>query len=200
MNNKIVVAAVALASAGLASICCIGPLILTGLGLGSLGLAAGLTQYRPLFLVVTGLVLAVGFYRAYRKRSVACADGSCELHSGGRAMKAGLWAITALALAVAAFPSWSARALRAGPASVPAGARMISLKVSGMDCAACTVAIKKSVEKVPGVYSASVDFDSQRATVATDGNADSQAVLMAVAAAGYKAEVLGGGGHGKPRS
>ncbi|MBI3296638.1 MAG: heavy-metal-associated domain-containing protein [Elusimicrobia bacterium] len=69
-----------------------------------------------------------------------------------------------------------------------------------MDCAACTSAIKKSVEKVPGVYSASVDFDAQRALVATDGKADSQAVLKAVAVAGYRAEILDGGGHGKPRS
>jgi len=200
MNNKIVVGAVALASAGLASICCVGPVVLTGLGLGSLGLAAGLTQYRPLFLVLTGLVLAAGFYLAYRKRSVDCADGTCELRSGSRAMKAGLWAITVMALAVATFPDWSARVLDDGPAAVPAGARMISLKVSGMDCAACTGAIEKSVEKVPGVYSASVDFDSRRAAVATDGKADPQAVLMAVAAAGYKAEILEGGGDGKPRS
>lgn len=200
MNNKIVVGAVALASAGLASICCIGPLIVTGLGLGSLGLAAGLTQYRPLFLALTGLVLAAGFYLAYRKRPTTCADGSCELRSGSRIVKAALWTITALTLGVATFPNWSAWVLNGGSAAVPASAQMISLRVSGMDCAACTAAIKKSVEKVPGVYSASVDFDSQQATVATDGKADPQAVLKAVAAAGYKAEILDGGAHGKPRS
>ena len=84
MNNRIAVGIAALASAGLASICCIGPLALTGLGLGGLGLAAGLTQYRPLFLALTALVLAVGFHLAYRKREVPCADGSCELRSGSR--------------------------------------------------------------------------------------------------------------------
>lgn len=200
MNNRVVVAAVALASAGLASVCCIGPLVLTGLGLGGLGLAAGLTQYRPLFVALTGLVLAAGFYLAYRKRPAACADGSCELRSGSRTVKAGLWAMTALTVAVATFPDWSARVLDSGSAAPPAGAEMISLRISGMDCAACTGAIKKSVEKVPGVYSASVDFDSRRAMIATDGKADPRAVLMAVAAAGYKAEILDGGAHGKPRS
>ncbi|MBI5594678.1 MAG: heavy-metal-associated domain-containing protein [Elusimicrobia bacterium] len=200
MNNKVVVGAAALASAGLASICCIGPVVLTGLGLGSLGLAAGLTRYRPLFLGLTGLVLAAGFYLAYRKRTAVCADGSCELRSGSRTMKAGLWAITALAMAAATFPSWSARVLNGGSAAAPADALLISLKVSGMDCAACTAVIRKSVEKVPGVYSASVDFDGQRALVSTDGKADPQAVLTAVAAAGYKAEILDGGSHGKPRS
>ena len=105
MNNKIVVGAVALVSAGLASVCCIGPVIVTGLGLGSLGLAAGLTQYRPLFLALTGLVLAAGFYLAYRKRPATCADGSCELRSGSRTVKAALWAITAMTLGVATFPN-----------------------------------------------------------------------------------------------
>lgn len=190
MNNRVVVAAAALASAGLASVCCIGPLILTGLGLGSLGLAAGLTQYRLLFLALTGLVLAAGFYLAYRKRPVVCADGDCELRSGSRTVKAALWSVTAVTLAVATFPNWSARLLARGPVAVPAGAKSISLKVSGMDCAACTAAITKSVQKVPGVYSTSVDFDSQKATVVTNGKADLQAVLKAVAAAGYQAEIL----------
>ncbi|MBI4370791.1 MAG: cation transporter [Elusimicrobia bacterium] len=200
MNNRVIVGAVALASAGLASICCIGPLIMTGLGLGSLGLAAGLTRYRPLFLALTGLVLAAGFYLAYRKRAVACADGNCELRSGNRTVKATLWAVTVMTLGVATFPNWSAWLLNRGSVAVAADAQVISLRISGMDCAACAAAIKKSVEKVPGVTSASVDFDSQRARVATDGKADPQAVLEAVAAAGYKAEILEGGAHGKPRS
>lgn len=199
MNNKII-GVVALASAGLASVCCIGPLVLTGLGLGSLGLAAGLTRYRLLFLVLTAMVLAAGFYLAYRKRPVACADGKCEMRSGSRTMKAALWTVTALAVVVATFPNWSAWVLTRGFVAVPVGAQTLSVKVSGMTCAACTVAIKKSVEKVPGVYSANVDLDDQRATVITDGKADPKAVLKAVATAGYKAEILDGGVHGKPRS
>lgn len=200
MNNRIAAAAVALASAGLASVCCIGPLVLTGLGLGGLGLAAGLTEYRPLFLALTGLVLAAGFYVTYRKRPTVCADGNCETRSAGRTMKTALWAITAVTVAVATFPDWSARVPARGPAAIPAGARTISLKVSGMDCAACTAAITKSVEKVPGVYSASVDFEGRKAIVVTNGKADPQAVLKAVAAAGYQAEILDGGGHGRPPS
>lgn len=199
MNNKAVGIA-ALISAGLASVCCIGPVIVTGLGLGSLGLAVGLTHYRPLFLALTGIILAVGFYLAYRKRSIPCADGSCEMRSGSRTMKAALWFVAVLAAAMATFPNWSAWILARKPGVAPAGFQTISLKVSGMDCAACTVAIQKSVEKVPGVHSASVDFDSQRATVITDGQADPRAVLKAVAVAGYKAEIADGGAHGKPRS
>lgn len=194
MDRKLV-GLVALASAGLASVCCLGPLVLTGLGLGSLGLAAGLTKYRPLFLTLTGVVLAVAFYLAYRKRSVVCADGACELRSGSRAAKAGAWTLAVLAAALATFPSWSGRLVSGGPAVIPADTQILSFNVSGMDCAACTVVIKQSVEKVPGVLSAEIDFPGQRAIVVSDGKADPGAVVRAVAAAGYKAEWLEGGGH-----
>lgn len=198
-KNKVVVGIAALASAALASVCCIGPLLLTGLGLGSLGLAAGLTRYRPAFLALTAFVLAVGFYLAYRRREMPCADGSCEVRSGSRTMKAALWGLTAVALATATFPSWSVLLLARGSAPVPAGAQTLTLKVSGMDCAACTVSIRQSLEKVPGVYSASVDFEAAQATVFTNGKVEPAAALEAVAAAGYKA-VVSGGRDGEPKS
>lgn len=194
MDKKFVGLA-ALATAGLASVCCLGPLLVTGLGLGSLGLAAGLTKYRSFFMALTGAILAVAFYLAYRKRSVACIDGSCELRSGSRAMKAGVWTVAALAAVMATFPNWSGRFVLSAPVSVPAGAQILSLKVSGMDCAACTAAIKKSVEKVPGVLAATIDFAGGQATIVSDGKAEPGAVIRAVEIVGYKAELVDGGGH-----
>ncbi|MDX6770166.1 MAG: mercuric transporter MerT family protein [Elusimicrobiota bacterium] len=193
--DKKLVGLTALASAGLASVCCLGPLVVTGLGLGSLGLAAGLIRYRPFFLTLTGVVLAVAFYLTYRKRSVACADGSCELRSGSRTMKTGVWIVAAFAAALATFPSWSGRLISVRSGAVPAGARVLSLRILGMDCEACTVAIKRSVEKVPGVLSAEIDFAGRLAAVVSDGRADPEAVIRAVSAAGYKAELLAGDGH-----
>lgn len=113
-------------------------------------------------------------------------------------MKAGLWLATVLAAAVATFPNWSACLFGGRHAAIPAGAQVLALKISGMDCAACTVEIQKSVEKVPGVSSAVVDYDSARATVVTNGKVDPQAVLAAVATTGYKAVPLDGGGDGRP--
>jgi copper chaperone CopZ len=199
-SNKVVVGLAALASAGLASVCCLAPLALTALGLSGVGLAAGLTRYRPVFLVLTAAVLAVGFYLAYRKRETPCADGSCEVSSGSRTMKAALWSVTALAAALATFPNWAVRVVGGGAAPVTAGAETLTLKISGMDCAACTVSIREALEKVPGVRSAGVDFESGQATVAASASLDPAAALDAVAAAGYKAELVAGAGHGKRRS
>lgn len=196
MNKKLLTMA-AIIPAAFASICCVGPIVLTGLGLGGLGLAAGLTQYRPFFLALTGLALALGFRLAYRRRLVACADGTCEYRSGSRTMKAALWAVTVAAAALATFPNWSAWIMARGSAVAPADAQTLTLKLSGMDCAACSVAIKKSVERVSGVYSTNVDFDRQQATVIVGPKADPGAVVKAVESAGYKATILDGGKHGK---
>jgi copper chaperone CopZ len=196
--NKRIMALSALGSAGLASICCIGPLVLAGLGVGGLGFAA-LSRYRPLFLALTGIILIIAFYFAYRKRSVSCADGSCKQRSGSPGVKAVLWVVAVLAVALAFFPYWPSLHSAGSRASAPAAAQTLLFKVSGMTCAACTVAIKKSVEKVPGVSSADIDFDRQLLKITTSPKTDPKAVLNAVASAGYKAELLTGGNNVTPR-
>ncbi|MBI5711727.1 MAG: mercuric transport protein [Candidatus Eisenbacteria bacterium] len=71
----------------LASACCIGPLLLGAVGLGSLGFAAALAPLRPWFLGLTVALLATGFWLAYRpQRGEACAaDGACARPPGRRA-------------------------------------------------------------------------------------------------------------------
>ncbi len=66
--------------AGLASLCCIGPLMAVGLGLGTFGAAALFEDLRPYLLIVTGALLVAGFYLTYRKQPAEqCADGSCAV-------------------------------------------------------------------------------------------------------------------------
>ena len=49
-------------AAGVASLCCIGPLAAVGLGLGSFGAAQFFEGLRPYLLGTTGLLLAGAFY------------------------------------------------------------------------------------------------------------------------------------------
>lgn len=185
---------VALVSASLASICCLGPLVLLGLGLGGAGLAASLTKYRPYFLGTTTILLGLAFYLTYRKGKVACADGSCELRSGSKTMKAALWMITAAAVGMATFPNWSPLLLSGPVAPVSANAELVSLTVSGMTCTACAVSIKKALKRLPGVEAALVNFDTAEAIVYVEpGKVSTSALLKAVQAAGsYTAEVKKG--------
>jgi mercuric ion transport protein len=98
----------ALVSALLASVCCAGPLVLAGLGLGGLGLAAGLATYRPLFIVLTVIFIGTGFYLAYRKRDVTCSDVNCQKVSANIGSKVFLWIMTAAVVALLSKPYWIA--------------------------------------------------------------------------------------------
>lgn len=97
----------ALVSASLASICCLGPVVLAGVGLGGASLAAGLVKYRPLFLGLTGAFLASAFYLTYRKRPIDCADGRCEWRAGSRSMKTALWIVAVLVAGLVTYPYWT---------------------------------------------------------------------------------------------
>jgi len=65
---------------------------------------------------------------------------------------------------------------------------MIKLKVEGMTCNHCVMAVKKALLKVPGVEKAEVLLDKGEAVV--EGQADPKALIRAVEEEGYRAEVL----------
>lgn len=62
---------------------------------------------------------------------------------------------------------------------------MTRLDVQGMTCGHCSAAVKRALEAVPGVESASVDLEAGSATVT--GSAPVDALLKAVADEGYSA-------------
>ncbi len=182
----------AVVTASLASVCCLGPIVLAGLGLGGVGLAAGLAKYRSFFIGVTSVLLGVAFYLTYRKRKTICEDGKCELRSGGRTMKIFLWGVAVTVLVLATFPNWSALLVAKPAPTVSFNARQVKLAISGMHCAACAINIEKSLNSVPGVKAASVDFDNSVAIVHTDpGKISEEAILRSVQAAGpYSAHFI----------
>lgn len=163
MKSKIA-AIGAIVSAALASVCCIGPLVFAALGLGSVGLAASLEQYRPYFLAAMAVFLGIGFLQVYRRQK-QCSVGDCRTEAGGSLMKKTLWGIAVAALGLATFPSWGPLLMHDSEQVISASAEKITLSVSGMDCAACTSGIEKSLKKVAGVEEASVDFDKGTATI-----------------------------------
>jgi copper chaperone len=65
---------------------------------------------------------------------------------------------------------------------------MLKLKVEGMTCNHCVMTVKKALSRVPGVERAEVSLERGEALV--EGNADPQALIQAVEAEGYRAEVL----------
>ncbi len=79
MENKSLTV-VSVITAGLASLCCIGPLVAVGLGLGAFGAAAFFESVRPYLLVVTVGLLGAAFYLTYRKKpEEKCEEGVCAV-------------------------------------------------------------------------------------------------------------------------
>lgn len=83
----------ALASGVAASLCCLGPVVFAALGLGSFGLAASIHKARPFLAASLVAFAGAGLYFAYRKREVACEDGTCRMESAGKGTKALLWVL-----------------------------------------------------------------------------------------------------------
>jgi len=73
--------------------------------------------------------------------------------------------------------------------SVPA--TTIELSIEGMTCASCVGRVEKALQAVPGVTDATVNLAAERARV--HGNVDPDALVAAVASAGYEARPIDAG-------
>lgn len=117
-NSATMVSIGALITALLASVCCVGPILLAALGVGvgatgllasATGILKGLLPYRPLFIGLTLLFLGVSFFMAYRNSSSSCrTEGLCTARSVKGANRKWLWVMAALAFVLILAPYWVA--------------------------------------------------------------------------------------------
>lgn len=180
-----------------ASSCCILPLLLGAASAGTVGLGAALAPYRPYLMALTALLLGAAFYGAYRPVRAACdADGNCSSETAAgakRLSRAVIWVVTLFTVGAMAYPEIAARrADEKAPASfaaaVPETAKTALFTVGKMTCADCTVSITKALTETPGVFEASVDFKTKRATVRYDPSRVNVATLYAaIEGTGYPA-------------
>lgn len=94
----------------IASSCCILPLVLLSLGISGtwIGSLTALEPYKPIFLAVTGLVLAAGFWHVYFKEKSVCEDESyCARPMSGVVIQSVLWIATVIALLSATINFWA---------------------------------------------------------------------------------------------
>jgi copper chaperone CopZ len=180
----------------LASICCIGPLVLGTLGLGSFGLAGAIAPLRPWLLSLTGILLAVAFFFAYRPlpKSVCGPDGVCAPAVSRRGQRVGLWIVTSLTIGMATFPQWSPMVFASGAPVRASNAhgttQLVTLDVQGMTCADCEGHIEREIGRISGVISADVDYAKASGVVQFADQVDVEAVTAAVERAGYRASNL----------
>ncbi len=89
-----------------ASLCCVGPLVLLGLGIGGTWIASltALEPYRPWFIVTTLVFLFLAFRRLYLVPAPCAPGEACAAPAARRNQRIVFWLITVVLAALLTFP------------------------------------------------------------------------------------------------
>ncbi len=175
-----------------ASACCWLPLLLLVFGVSAAGVSATFEKARPLFLGVTAVLLAAGFYLSYFRKEKCAPGTACEMPNAKlrRLNRTMLWVATVAVVGFALFPNYIGLLLGGGDTVAIAeegiGSEVI-LAIEGMTCEGCAVHIKKALLEVDGVKAANVSYGEKAAHVIVDtANPPTRDALgAAVEKAGY---------------
>lgn len=138
-----------------ASICCIGPIVLAGAG--TAGLFAGFWEYRPYVIPAALILLGLAFYFAYRKREVECEDGTCKIERTGKWNKFGVWVVAVVVAFMIAFPYLGLGPAAAFDETVNPTTEVV-VEIEGLYCVSCAANIERSVSGVNGIREVEVKY------------------------------------------
>lgn len=177
-------------SAFLASVCCLGPVVLILLGLGSLGLGAVLGRYHWFLLLAAAGILAYA-WRAYRKERRQCEAAHCRMAQGpvtkwtlivASVFVAGFLGLNLATYASQQYPQWSSTQSAKGPLA------QVMLPVEGMTCFTCELAVESGLKKLPGVVDSDARVREKTAHVRYDpSRVKVEDLIEAINRTGYKA-------------
>lgn len=171
-----------------ASICCIGPLILIALGLGSLGIGTVINKYHWVFLAA-GVLLIIFSWRKYFKEKKKCDIKKCQIENK-RATLITLIIATAIVLSFMGLNLYTyiGAPINADQIVSVVGSRTIIIPVEGMTCFTCELTVSLTLKKMDGVIDArssakrgnvEVVYDSKRTNISR--------LIEAINKTGYKA-------------
>lgn len=105
LNEKSALVAGALAAIG-ASACCVGPLVLLALGIGGawIGNLTALEPYRPIFIGLTLMFLALAFRKLYLVPKICTPGMHCAEPHTIKRQQAMFWIVSSLLLGLLAVP------------------------------------------------------------------------------------------------
>lgn len=88
------------------SLCCVAPVVLLLLGIGGAWISylTMLTPYRPIFIGVTLVFLALAFRKLYLVAPACAPDGTCVTPRSLRNQRMVFWTVTVILLTLLAFP------------------------------------------------------------------------------------------------
>ncbi len=179
-------------SAATASLCCVGPVLLAVLGLGSLGAGAFIGEYHWYFIAGAVAMLSLSWYR-YLKEKRCSETPRCEM-MGGKLTRITLLLST---VAVAVFFAMNVYTYAGGENAAPslisaAYAYTVTIPVEGMTCYTCEVQVESGLQDLDGVGQVKASTPNKSVTVSYDPEKISVRQLVeAVNETGYRASLPG---------
>ena len=177
-------------SALVASACCLGPVILVVLGLGSLGFGAFLGRYHWWF-IGTAIVLLTHAWRTYLTEAHRCQTASCEIARGKTTRTALTLASAVVALFVGLNLYTYASQHRPLPPHLTGGtpsSAFVVIPVEGMTCFTCELTVESSLKRLPGVRGVDASVKDAAAYVQYDpAQIRLEDLMTAIDKTGYRA-------------
>lgn len=109
-RRKTLFAAGGFIGAILASVCCVGPLVLLTLGISGawIGTLTAFEPYKPIFAVIAIAFIGLGFRQVYFKSKPTCEEGSyCSRPESALITKTALWLATVLVVLALTINWWA---------------------------------------------------------------------------------------------
>jgi mercuric ion transport protein len=150
----------------LGSICCVGPLLLVAIGVGSGAVFVG--RYHWFFLIAGAVVLSWAWAKYLREKTIC----DCE-HKPMKGGQSGIFTLLIATLLVLGFAGLNiSRYVFANPSvAAPAqtqlanGLNRVVVSVKGLSCVACEIPVRHALRQIDGVKSVNVNAATKTATV-----------------------------------
>ena len=178
-------------AAVLGSICCIGPLLLVAVGLGSGAVFIGKYHW---FFLIGGIAVLTWAWAKYLREKTVC---DCE-HKPMAGRRSGMFTLLVATLLVLGFAGLNlSRYVFASPPVAPPtqtqlgnGLNRIVISVGGLSCVTCEIPVRRALRRIDGVKSTEVNAATKTATVDYEpAKTNPKQLVAAINSAGYHASL-----------
>lgn len=181
-------------SAVIAPICCVVPLLLILLGLGSLGLGAFIGRYHW-FFIAAALGLIIFAWRGYFKEKKTCNLKGCQMQNKRITLIILITASLVVAIFVGlnlyTYAIQSSQLVEKKQESIETASAVIP--VEGMTCFTCEVAVSSALKKIDGVITARASAKEGNVKIVYNPEKTNIGKLIkTINKTGYKANLPGG--------
>ncbi len=178
----------------ISSSCCILPLVLVILGLGSIGTALKISQYRIYFIGLS-LIFLISSLFLYFKKNKSC-------HAVNKKMFVGTAIITQLLIFILLFyalapiiaQSVYSKSSTNTFVTKSSNTRKIVLEIDGMTCSSCAYGIEYQLKQLDGIIEANVSFSESIGEIIYDPSkiSEEQIIKSKIFTAPYSAKIIKG--------